>query len=157
EGLRQRQSLTVTSTVPSQNDRAAVTSSAVQKLLALIPAANSQQTPTPGHDQPGQPNTFTGFTGGALADVSLHQASADIDVELSQRDRIHGYYVVQKDLRQEPTAGGAIAANIPGFGDTRDGFRQLMTFSEDHTFGPALANTVRFGFNRIHLTFLPNG
>jgi hypothetical protein len=63
---------------------------------------------------------------------------------------------VQKDLRQEPTAGGAVAANLPGFGDTRDGFRHLMTVSEDHTFSPTLTNTVRLGFNRIHLIFTPN-
>jgi hypothetical protein len=161
ESIRQHQSLTVTSTVPSQNDRAAVPSSerAVQSLLPLIPAANFQQTPDTktGHDLPGQPNTFTGFTGGALANVTINQGSADVDVELTQKDRLHGYYVVQKDLRQEPTAGGAIPANIPGFGDTRSGFRQLMTVSEDHTFGSSLANTVRLGFNRIHLTFLPNG
>src|SRR5467141_282956 len=161
EGLRQHQSLTVTSTVPSQNDRAGVPSSepAVQSLLGLIPGANFQQTPDTktGHDLPGQPNTFTGFTGGTLANVSINQGSADIDVELHQKDRLHGYYVVQKDLRQEPTAGGAIGANIPGFGDTRSGFRQLMTLSEDHTFGASLANTVRLGFNRIHLTFTPNG
>ena len=160
EGLRQRQSLTVTSTVPSQNDRAAVPSSeqAVLSLLTLIPSANTQQTPDPatGHNLPGQPNTFTGFTGGALANVTINQGSADLDVEVSRKDRIHGYYVIQKDLRQEPTAGGAIGANLPGFGDTRDGFRHLMTVSEDHTFGPALANTVRLGFNRIHLTFTPN-
>jgi hypothetical protein len=161
ESIRQHQSLTVTSTVPSQNDRAAVPSSerAVQSLLPLIPAANFQQTPDTktGHDLPGQPNTFTGFTGGALANVTINQGSADVDVELTQKDRLHGYYVVQKDLRQEPTAGGAILANIPGFGDTRSGFRQLMTVSEDHTLGSSLANTVRLGFNRIHLTFLPNG
>jgi hypothetical protein len=161
ESIRQHQSLTVTSTVPSQNDRAAVPSSeqAVLSLLTLIPSANTQQAPDPAtsHNLPGQPNTFTGFTGGALANVTINQGSADIDVELSQKDRIHGYYVVQKDLRQEPTAGGAaIPANLPGFGDTRDGFRHLMTASEDHTFGPALANTVRLGFNRIHLTFTPN-
>jgi hypothetical protein len=160
EGLRQRQSLTVTSTVPSQNDRAAVPSSeqAVLSLLTLIPSANTQQTPDPatGHNLPGQPNTFTGFTGGALANVTINQGSADLDVEVSRKDRIHGYYVIQKDLRQEPTAGGALGANLPGFGDTRDGFRHLMTVSEDHTFGPALANTVRLGFNRIHLTFTPN-
>src|SRR5207248_10703869 len=83
--------------------------------------------------------------------------SADFDVDLRAQDRLHGYYVVQKDLREEPTAGGAIGANIPGFGDTRDGFRHLGTLSEDHTFGPSLANTVRLGFNRIHLTFTPNG
>jgi len=151
EGLRQNQSLTVTSTVPSQNQRAAVTSPAVQKLLALVPAANfSQPTQT-------NPADFTGFTGATLANVSLNQGSADIDVELRQSDRLHGYYVVQKDLREEPTSGGAIGANIPNFGDTRDGFRHLATLSEDHTFGPTLANTVRIGFNRIHLTFTPNG
>ena len=60
-----------------------------------------------------------------LANVTINQGSADVDVELTQKDRLHGYYVVQKDLRQEPTAGGAILANIPGFGDTRSG-RDLL-------------------------------
>jgi len=152
EALRQHQSLTVSTTVPSQNDRAAVTSPAVKSLLALIPGANQVGSGTAGNAA-----TFNLFTGGALANVSINQGSADLDFELTQKDRIHGYYVVQKDLRQEPTAGGAIGADIPGFGDTRSGFRQLMTFSEDHTFSPALANTVRLGFNRIHLTFTPNG
>ena len=152
EGLRQHQSLTVTSTVPSVNDRTTVTSMAVNSLLALIPPANKVGTGTPT-----DPNTFNGFTGGALANVNLNQGSADFDFDLRTQDRIHGYYVVQKDLREEPTAGGAIGANIPGFGDTREGFRHLGTLSEDHTFSPTLANTVRLGFNRIHLTFLPNG
>jgi hypothetical protein len=151
EGLRQRQSLTVTSTVPSPTQRAAVTSPAVKSLLALIPPANLVGTGTPGN-----PATFNGFTGGTLANVSLNQGSADVDVELTQKDRIHTYYVTQKDLREEPTAGGVIAANIPGFGDTRAGFRQLYTVSEDHVFGPSLTNTVRLGYNRIHLTFTPN-
>src|SRR6266403_2008459 len=148
EGLRQHQSLTVTSTrVPTQNERAAVTSPAIQSLIALIPAANLAGT-----GNPADPATFNKFTGGALANVALNQGSADLDVELTSKDRIHAYYVVQKDLRQEPTAGGAIFTNLPGFGDTRDGFRHLMTFSEDHIFGPSLTNTVRLGFNRIHLT-----
>jgi hypothetical protein len=152
EGLRQHQSLTVTSTVPSQNDRAGVTAPAINSLLALIPAANAVGTGTAGN-----PATFNGFSGGALANVSLNQGSADIDVELTSKDRIHGYLVIQKDLRQEPTAGGAIGANIPGFGDTRDGFRSLATVSEDHIFSPSLTNTARIGYNRIHLTFTPNG
>src|SRR3989440_7709917 len=152
EGLRQHQSLTVTSNrVPSQNERAIVTSPAIQKIIAIIPAANLV-----GSGTPTDPATFNAFTGGALANVSLNQGSADLDVELSSKDRIHGYYVVQKDLRQEPTAGGAINTNLPGFGDTRDGFRHLATLSEDHFFGPSLTNTVRLGFNRIHLTFTPN-
>ena len=152
EGLRQHQSLTVASSrVPSQNERAAVTSPAIQKVVALLPAANLVGT-----GNPADPATFNAFTGGTVANVSLNQGSADLDVQLSDKDRIHGYYVVQKDLRQEPTSGGVIASNLPGYGDTRDGFRHLMTLSEDHVFGPSLTNTVRLGFNRIHLTFTPN-
>jgi len=153
EGLRQSQNLTLSTTVPSVDERAAVTAPAIISLLNLIPAANlagSSKTPT-------DPNTFNLFSGGVVANVSLNQGSADIDYELNQNDRFHFYYVAQKDLRQEPTAGGLIGANIPGFGDTRDGFRQLMSFSEDHTFSSTLNNTVRLGFNRIHLTFTPNG
>src|SRR5882724_6317276 len=151
EGLRQHQSLTVASSrVPSQNERAAVTSPAIQKVVALLPAANLVGT-----GNPADPATFNAFTGGTVANVSLNQGSADLDVQLSDKDRIHGYYVVQKDLRQEPTSGGAILSNLPGYGDTRDGFRHLMTLSEDHVFGPSLTNTVRLGFNRIHLTFTP--
>lgn len=152
EGLRQHQSLSVSTTVPDANQRAAVTAPAIASLLTLIPAANLV-----GSGTATDPNTFNLFSGGVLANVSLNQGSADIDYEMSQKDSFHGYYVVQKDLRQEPTAGGAIAANLPGFGDTREGSRQLFTFSEDHVFSPTLSNTVRVGFNRIHLTFTPNG
>lgn len=151
EGLRQRQSLSVLATVPSADQIATVTSPAIQSLISLLPAANLV-----GLGVVSDPNTYTQFSGGVVANVSLNQGSADIDYEMSDKDRLHGYYVVQKDLRQEPTAGGAIAANIPNFGDTRDGFRQLMTFSEDHTFSTTLSNTVRLGYNRIHLTFVPN-
>ncbi|HVH70706.1 MAG TPA: carboxypeptidase regulatory-like domain-containing protein, partial [Candidatus Dormibacteraeota bacterium] len=153
EGIRQHQSLTVTSTVPSQNQKTTVNSPAVASLLGLVPAANFHQS----SDASAAQTDWTGFTGGALANVNLNQGSGDFDFDLRTQDRLHGYYVVQKDLRDEPTAGGAIAANIPGFGDTREGFRHVGTLSEDHTFGPTLANTVRIGFNRIHLTFLPNG
>lgn len=147
EGLRQRQGLTVTSTVPSATQIAAVTSPAVQALLALVPAANLVGTGTAGN-----PSTFNFFSGSTAANVSLNQGSADLDYDISDTDRVHGYYVVQKDLRQEPTSG----TNLPKFGDTRSGFRQLMTISEDHTFNASLTNTIRLGYNRIHLFFTPN-
>ena len=146
EGIRQHQGLTLSTIVPSQNQIATVTSPAVQSLLTEIPAAN-----IPGTDTTGIPANYNGFTGAALANVSLNQGSGDVDVELRQVDRLHFYYVLQKDLREEPTQN----ANIPGFGDTRSGFRQLMTISEDHIFSPSLANTVRLGYNRLHLTFTP--
>ncbi|MGB0036473.1 MAG: TonB-dependent receptor [Candidatus Acidiferrales bacterium] len=153
EGLRQHQGLTLTTVVPSVNQIATIPGSAtaVAKLLTLVPAANLARSGPGITDVPGDPNTWTGFTGSAVANVALNQGSGDVDVEVSSKDRVHFYYVLQKDLRQEPTQG----ANLPGFGDTRDGFRQLMTFSEDHIFSAAIANTVRLGFNRIHLTFTP--
>jgi Carboxypeptidase regulatory-like domain len=151
EGLRQHQSISLSTPVPSVDDRTIASAPAIVSLLGLIPAANLVGT-----GNPADPNTFNLFSGGVVANVSLDQGSADIDYELSANDRLHGYYVVQKDLREEPTAGGAIGANLPEYGDTRYGFRQLMTFSEDHTFSPSISNTVRLGFNRIHLTFTPN-
>jgi hypothetical protein len=151
EGIRQHQAITLNTTVPTNTQRAGVTAPAIQQLLTLIPTANQVGTGTAT-----DPNTFNLFSGGTLANVALNQGSADLDFELRSSDKIHGYYVIQRDLRQEPLAGGAIGANLPGFGDTREGMRQLMTVSEDHIFGPSLTNTVGLGFNRIHLTFLPN-
>src|SRR5580698_4328641 len=146
EGLRQRQGLALSSTVPSPAQIATVTSTAVKDLLALVPPANLV-----GSGTAGVPSTFNLFSGSTAANVSLNQGSADIDYDLSDKDRIHGYFVIQKDHRQEPTQG----ANLPGFGDTRSGLRDLATVSEDHVFGPSLTNTVRLGYNRIHLTFTP--
>lgn len=155
ESIRQNQSLTASTTVPSQNQIGAVTSAAVKSLLSssprIVPAANFHQATDASTAQA----DWTGFAGGAVANVTLNQGSGDLEFEFSQKDRLHGYYVVQKDHRQEPLAPVS-PATIPGFGDTRDGLRQLATVTEDHTFGASLANTVRVGFNRIHLTFLPN-
>src|SRR6202040_615110 len=75
ESIRQHQSLTVTSTVPSQNQRGTASSAAVNSLLALVPAANFHQ-PT---DATAAQADFTGFTGGALANVTINQGSADVD------------------------------------------------------------------------------
>jgi outer membrane receptor protein involved in Fe transport len=141
EGLRQHQNLTISSTVPTAAQIATVTSPAVKQLLTLVPSANTL----------GNSGLLNVFTGSALANVQLNQGSADIDYEISNKDHLHGYVVLQKDLRQEPTAN----ANLPGFGDTRDGFRSLSTVSEDHVFSPTMTNTVRLGYNRIHLFFTP--
>ena len=101
EGIRQHQGLTLGAIVPSQNQIATVTSPAVLRLLKLIPPAKFQVlTPL------ANPANYNGFTGAALANVSLNQGSGDLDVELTQNDRLHFYYVMQKDLREEPTQGG---------------------------------------------------
>ncbi len=142
EGLRQRQGLTLNSDVLSDAQRSAATNPIAQKLISLIPRANTVSAS-------GSPR----FGGAATAPVNIDQETIDVSHNLSDNDRLHFYYAHQKDLRGEPTLQGN---SIPGFGDTRRSRRQIMTFNETHTFGPALVNEARFGFNRIHIRFSPN-
>jgi hypothetical protein len=139
EGLRQRQGLTISGvTVPTLAQRAAVTDSVIKQLLPLIPV----------------PNVGTnGFAGSATAPVNIDQWTMDMSHNMGVNDRLHGYYAIQRDQRGEPTLQGN---TIPGFGDTRTSRRQIFTLNETHTFGAALVNEARFGFNRIHIAFVPN-
>ena len=139
EGLRQRQGLTISGvTVPTLAQRAAVTDPVISKLLPLIPLPNVGAS---------------SFSGSATAPVNLDQWTGDVNHNFGITDRLHGYYAFQRDQRGEPTLQGN---NVPGFGDTRQSHRQIFTLNETHTFGPALVNEARFGFNRIHITFSPN-
>ena len=144
EGLRQRQGLTINSLVLSAAQAAQAQASgdaAVKAIAALIPATNQTEGGLP----------F--FVGSATAPVNIDQGTGDVDVELTGKDRLHGYVAIQQDLRQEPTLQGN---TLPGWGDTRASRRQIGTVGEDHIFGPALTNSVRVGYNRIHITFTPN-
>src|SRR5579871_4789070 len=143
EGERHRQGLTTSSLVftPTQLAQiAASPNSTVKALAALVPAAN------------GTINGAPAFLGSATAPVNIDQGTIDLQHNFSDRDRLHGYYVYQHDLRQEPTQG----ANIPGFGDTREGKRQVFTLGESHVFSSSLVNELNMGVNRIHITFTPN-
>ncbi|HEY0761544.1 MAG TPA: TonB-dependent receptor [Pyrinomonadaceae bacterium] len=139
EGTRQRQGLTISGvTVPTLAQRAAVSDSVIKQLLPLIPT----------------PNVGTnGFAGSATAPVNIDQWTTDVSHNFSDKDRLHLYYAIQRDERGEPTLQGN---SIPGFGDTRQSRRQIFTLNETHTFGSAVVNEARFGFNRIHIAFTPN-
>jgi Carboxypeptidase regulatory-like domain/TonB dependent receptor len=142
EGLRQHQGISLTTDVPSDAQRAAVTDPVVQKLLPLIQHAN-------GVDAKGNP----AFNGAVSAPVSIDQGTGDLQFNLGSNDRLHGYLALQEDTRQEPTLGGA---SLPGWGDTRHSRRQIVTLNEVHIFGPSLTNEARAGYNRIHILFTPN-
>ena len=142
EGLRQRQGITINSLdLPAS---APTSDAAVQALVQLINSKTPSNT-----TEGGQPF----FVGSSLAPVNIDQGTGDVDVELTGKDRLHGYVAIQQDLRQEPTLQGN---TLPGWGDTRASRRQIGTVGEDHIFGPSLTNTVRVGYNRIHITFTPN-
>jgi hypothetical protein len=107
----------------------------------LIPRANFS-------DSSGSPR----FVGSTTAPVSVDQSTIDISHSFTNADLLHGYYAVQRDDRREPTLQGN---TIPGFGDIRTGFRQILTFNLTHTVSPLLVNEARFGFNRNTLIVAP--
>jgi hypothetical protein len=139
EGLTHTQSLSLSSGVLSDAQRASVTDPVVQNLLKFIPVANSGPTT---------------FRGPALANVGNNQYTLDINHRLGNNDTLHGYYANQRDSRIEPTSQNL--QTVPGFGDTRGGQRQVFTLSETHTIGASIVNEARVGFNRIYITFAPN-
>ncbi|MGH9729057.1 MAG: carboxypeptidase regulatory-like domain-containing protein [Candidatus Acidiferrales bacterium] len=154
EGTRQRQALSINSNTLSADDQAqiaATSDAAIQKIAALLPAANAFNSKT--GDDPLDPATFHGFFGGTTAPVNIDQGSGDIGIKLNDNNHLHGYYNVQQDLRGEPTLQGN---NLPNWGDIRASRRQIMTLEEEHIFGPSLTNEARLGYNRIHITFVPN-
>jgi len=141
EGLRQRQGVDTSAGVLTAAQRAAVTDPAIQQLLQFIPLGNSGTATAPL------------FVSSALAPVNIDQGTADISHSFNSNDRLHGYYAIQQDLRQEPILQGN---NIPGFGDTRQSRRQIFTLNETHVISPNWVNEARLGFNRIFITFQPN-
>ncbi|HEV2289348.1 MAG TPA: carboxypeptidase regulatory-like domain-containing protein [Candidatus Acidoferrales bacterium] len=141
EGLRQLHALPLEVSVPGTGTTSSNT--VVNSLLTLL-AKDAPANGTLG----GQP----AFFGSTNAPVNVDIGTGDLDFNLTSNDQFHGYYAIEKDHRFEPTS----ATNVPGFGDTRDGSRQLLTLSESHIFNPDMTNQVRLGFNRLHITFLPN-
>ena len=142
EGTRQRQGIDINSGVLRDDQRAAVTDPVSRQLLAFIPTAN-----TTGASGEGR------YLGSATAPVDIDQWTGDLHHTVSDRDALHWYYAFQRDRRGEPTLQ---LNTIPGFGDTRQSHRQIMTVNETHIFGSNFVNEARFGFNRIHITFEPN-
>jgi hypothetical protein len=142
EVLRQRQGVDLNSLVLGDSQRTSVTDPVIRKLIELIPRANF-------FDSAGTPR----FVGSAPASADVNQWTIDINYNLSEKDRLHGYYAYQRALRTEPNLQGN---TIPGFGDIRRGLRQLLTLNETHIFGTAIVNEVRLGFNRIYFTARAN-
>ncbi|HKW75546.1 MAG TPA: TonB-dependent receptor, partial [Terriglobales bacterium] len=143
EGLRQRQGLPFAANVLDDPTRAAIqagSSPVAKALLNLLPQAN------------GTLNNAPAFLGSGVAPVDIDQGTADIYHKISDVDSLHGYWVYQRDHRFEAAAG----TSIPGFGDTRDGHRQVLTLNESHIFSPTLVNEARLGANRILISFTPN-
>lgn len=137
EGLRQRQGVAVNAGVPAAGSVGV--DSTIQKLLALLPA----------------PNSGTQFVSSASALATIDQGTVDVSQQLGTNDRLHGFYAIQQDSRNEPLSP-TVADTIPGYGDSRPARRQLLTIVETRTIGSNAVNEARIGFNRVHITFSPS-
>jgi hypothetical protein len=138
EGLRQRQGVTINSTVLTNAQRMMVTDPVVLKLLPLIPTANNA--------------TGTSFQGSASAPVNINQWSVNINHTFNSKDSLNGFYIFQTDKRQEPTLQGD---TVPGFGDARYFRRQFISLNETHIFNAKYVNEARFGISRLRPNYLP--
>ncbi len=137
EGRRQRESETLKAQVPTAAQRAAITNTIVQKLVALLPPENSAPP--------------FNLVGSAARSRTLDQATGKVDHQLAKDDHLAVTYLFQRDSRIEPSNIGA--NNIPGFGDFRPARRQFASINETHTLGPRAVNEFRFGFNRVRIAF----
>ena len=139
EGLRHLQGVPLSTVVlsPAQRAQALATSDPIiQKLLPFIPQPNSAGNI---------------YVSNATAPVNIDQGTANVSHSFSDANRFNVYFAYQNDLRNEPptTQGN----NLPGFGDTRNGHRQIMTINDTEVFTNNLVNELRLGYNRIHITF----
>jgi len=131
----------LSATVLSAGERAqanATSDAIIKKIVTLIPEANS-------------PGNF--FISSAVSPVDIHQGTANVSHSFSDAHRVNVYYAMQHDSRKEPpTTQGS---NLPGYGDSREGWRQVLTFNDTKVFSSTLVNEARLGYNRIHITFDP--
>src|ERR1044072_6117070 len=138
EGLRQKQGVDINTLVLSDAQRAAVTDPVSRKLCDLIPRANFTET-------------AARFVGSAPVSVVVDQWAVDLSHSFNDSNQVHGDDSVELDDRNESTSVGN---TIPGFGDIRQGLRQMFALNFTHIFTPDTVNEARFGFNRISFTGL---
>ena len=135
EGRQGREVTNLNSQVPTAAERATVTNPIIQKILAIVPDANSGNR----------------FFGTAPRKRGLNQFTGRIDQSFSSHDVFFGNFISNKDSRTEPTLQ---ANTLPGFGDYRPAERYFLSLGETHIFSPTLTNEVRAGANRVHIQFV---
>lgn len=152
EGRRQRESVTLRSRVPADEERRGIIRNAsgaviqdlsgridpvAQRLLALVPL----------------PNTSGSFNwvGIGKRPRDADQYSIKLDYDFNNSNRTTASYLWQRDSRIEP----ATSTNLEGFGDVRDAHRYHATVSHQATLSPRVLNQTVVGFNMLNAVAYP--
>ena len=141
EGLRHRQGLDLNSLVLTDAERASASDPVIRKLIPLIPPANFVDS-----------SGTARFIGSATAPVDVDNWTIDVSHNLTDRDRLHVYFAFQRRGTIEPSRDGN---TVPGFGNAHRSTRPFLTLNATHTFGPAVVNEARLGFNRLYARTTP--
>jgi hypothetical protein len=136
EGRQGREVASLKTQVPTPAQRAAVTNPVIQKLEALMPAANDA--------------TGNFFVGPASRSRTLNQFSGRIDHNFTEKDFLFGMFLSNRDQRTEPTLQGN---NLPGFGDARPAKRELFVLGYTRVLSPTITNDLHAGLNRVLISF----
>lgn len=147
EGLRLRQAITRTSTVPSQVERAAALAGVPSALrnpagvaiLDLYPAANVG------------PSLAASNSYLAVSDLRdrLDQFLLKADQTLRASDQISGHYSFFDESRYNPYDPFLAFTSLPGYGSFYDNRGQNAGLNWTHTAGGRAVNEARFGYNRL--------
>ena len=166
EGLRLRQGITDTATVPTVLEKEGNFSQS-----AVKPIDPTTGLPFPGDQIPANeinpiaakllqfyPNPNVGttlFTSSPTAPSTENKYLVRIDHELGGKDNLFGHYLEQGGHDTEPFTTSFAGTEDTGEFPLDDNWRyQHLVLSESHVFSPSMVNQFSFGFNRNALTGL---
>ena len=140
EGLRQSLGVTTVDTVPSVAARSGHLSAGAVTVDPQIARYLQAFFPLPNAPLSGNGDTeIYNFAGQQITPENYF--TTRIDRKLSAKDNLSGTYVHDNSETTQPDSFNEILTDVVSH-------RQIAVLQEEHTFGPALINAVRFGFDR---------
>jgi hypothetical protein len=154
EGIRYSKGIPTSITVPSNAARQGILCSAPDSGNCpgpnpipggVDPAAQKYLPfwPVSSNILPGSDGDLAGFTFSAQRIVTENFFTIRLDDKLSQKDNLAGTYLYDFTPYSSPDGLDAVLVNS-------NTHRQIVSLEETHTFGSALVNSARVGFNRLY-------
>ncbi len=147
EGLRQRQAVTRSATVPSQAQRAealaavppSLRNPAGERAFRLYPAANAGAELTASNR----------FVSSPILRNDIDQFLVKLNHYFSENDTLYGHYTTYDQERFNPFDPFLAFTDLPGFGSFNRNRGQNAAGTWIHSFNPRLVNEARFGYSRL--------
>lgn len=108
-----------------------------QNIAALYPAPNL-------------PGTSRNFVSTPVDDHTVDQFNGRIDHSFSNKDNVYGRYTLSNEYELDPFDLYAGITNLPGYGRVEDQRTHNIALVETHVFSPSLVAEFRLGYNRYY-------